>query len=476
MILQRREDDHQRELVVVPAELVEQIICYNHEGLGAGHQAAKTTSARSLRVLYWAGIKRDVRIYVAACPVCTKFMRIRQLPRAGLRPMDIGGKGESLAIDISGDQGSLPLTARANRYIITMIDWFTHIAVAVLLPDKSSDSIISAVLVNYILIHGTPHRILSDQGTSFESESFSNFCKLFRIHKIRTSGYRPQSNGMWERLNQTLKSFLRKILSVSIQSDCFRYINFAVFAYNTAEHSSTSLSPHFLTFGEEARLPADLVSGLPAQLAAQSSCLSPDPLTLHGLSTLMRSYSILSRTFAQVRENLHSCHHREKDRNDLGAVEHIFNPGDIICIRLQTRIRGFAKFAPTYSGPLTVERVRGVILTVREQSSGRVYNVHYDRASNPVWVPTTGLGLAQSVVETHSNPIENETEISENTELARNPEELLIRTRNGRDVRQRRESDYDYSFPIVQVSFVQVSSTVSQSRDSLHAHNPCGPR
>ena len=478
LILLRREDDPQRELVIVPAELVERIIRYNHEGLGAAHQAAKATSARTLRVFYWAGLKRDIQMYVAACPVCTKFFRVRQLPKAGLRPMDIGGRGECLAMDIVGGQGSLPLTARANRYILTMIDCFSRFAIAVPLPDQSSDSIISAVLGNYILVYGTPHRILSDQGTSFESESFSNFCKLFRIHKIRTSGYRPQSNGMCERFNQTLKSFLRKILSDSNRVDWDLYLNFAVFAYNTAEHSSTSFSPHFLTFGEEARLPADLVFGLPAHLAAQApSCSSPDPLVPHGLSTLMRSFSLLSRTFAEVREHLRSFHRREKDRYDLGAVEHLFKPGDTIRVRLKTRFRGPAKFAPSYSGPHTVERVRGVILTVREQSTGRVYNIHHDRASNPVWVPTTGPGLAPSAVETHSNPIENETEISENSQPARNPEELLIRTRSGRVVKQRYDSDYEYSFPIVQVSLAKpaVTARVIQCLLRFVLANPAAP-
>ena len=453
LIFLRREDDPQRELVVVPAGLVERIIRINHEGLGAAHQAAKATSARTLKVFYWAGLKRDIQMYVAACPVCTKFLRVRQLPKAGLRPMDIGGRGECLAMDIVGGQNSLPLTARANRYILTMIDCFSRFAIAVPLPDQSSDSIISAVLGNYILIYGTPHRILSDQGTSFESESFSKFCNLFRIHKIRTSGYRPQSNGMCERFNQTLKSFLRKILSDSNRADWDLYLNFAVFAYNTAEHSSTSFSPHFLTFGEEARLPADLVFGSPAHSASQSpSCSTPDPLAHHGISTLMRSFSLLSRVFSEVRENLRQFHRREKDRYDLGAVEHLFKPGDIIRVRLKTRFRGPAKFAPTYSGPHTVESVRGVILTVREHSTNRVYNIHHDRASNPVWVPTTGPGLAPQVVETDANPVENEHETIENSQPARNAEEALIRTRSGRAVRQRRDSDYEYQFPLIEFS------------------------
>ena len=133
--------------------------------------------------------------------------------------MDMGGRDECLAMDIVKGKGSLQLTARANRYILTMIDCFSRFAIAVPIPDKSSDSIISAVHGNYILNFGTPHRILTDQNISFESKSFSKLCKLFRIHNNRTSGYHPQSNGMCESSNQTFKSCLHKILSDSYRSD-----------------------------------------------------------------------------------------------------------------------------------------------------------------------------------------------------------------------------------------------------------------
>ena len=183
----------------------------------------------------------------------------------------------------------------------------------------------------------------------------------------------------------------------------------------------------------------------------------------------MRSFSLLSRVFSEVRENLRQFHRREKDRYDLGAVEHLFKPGDIIRVRLKTRFRGPAKFAPTYSGPHTVESVRGVILTVREHSTNRVYNIHHDRASNPVWVPTTGPGLAPPVVETDANPVENEKETIENSQPARNAEEALIRTRSGRAVRQRRDSDYEYQFPLIEFSLFKPSAFTS-----YHVFNPCG--
>ena len=96
-----------------------------------------------------------------------------------------------------------------------MIDCFSRFAVAVPLANQSASSITFAVLSHYITVYGTPRRILTNQGKHFESQEFTDFCSLFRIFKIRITAYHPQSTGICERFNQTLKFSLRKILSDS---------------------------------------------------------------------------------------------------------------------------------------------------------------------------------------------------------------------------------------------------------------------
>ena len=191
------------------------------------HQAPKATSAKIIFRFWWPEIKRDVRIYVACCPVCENFLKLRRSPRASLRSMDVGIRGDCLAMDIVGGMESFPLTPRNNRYILTIIDCFTRYALAIPLPDQSSESIINAVVGHYITIYGTPKRILTDQGRNFESEHFLNFCNLFRIAKIRKSAYHPQANGICERFNQTLKYSLMKILSVSQRTSWDLYLHFS---------------------------------------------------------------------------------------------------------------------------------------------------------------------------------------------------------------------------------------------------------
>ena len=64
--------------------------------------------------------------------------------------LDVGGRGECLAMDIVGGQGSLPQTARANTYILTMIDCFTCFAVAVPLSNQSlNQSFLQYLVITY---------------------------------------------------------------------------------------------------------------------------------------------------------------------------------------------------------------------------------------------------------------------------------------------------------------------------------------
>jgi transposase InsO family protein len=42
---------------------------------------------------------------------------------------------------------------------------------------------------------GSPIQVITDQGSQYESELFSELCKRLGIDKVRTSGYHPQCQG-----------------------------------------------------------------------------------------------------------------------------------------------------------------------------------------------------------------------------------------------------------------------------------------
>ena len=56
---------------------------------------------------------------------------------------------------------------------------------------------------------GVPHELLSDNGSNFISKVMQQFCTLTGMKQIKTSPYHPQTEGMVERFNATLKRLLR---------------------------------------------------------------------------------------------------------------------------------------------------------------------------------------------------------------------------------------------------------------------------
>ena len=57
---------------------------------------------------------------------------------------------------------------------------------------------------------GIPREILTDQESDFTSQLLAELYRLLHIHPIRTSPYHPQTDGLVERFNQTLKAMLRR--------------------------------------------------------------------------------------------------------------------------------------------------------------------------------------------------------------------------------------------------------------------------
>ena len=73
---------------------------------------------------------------------------------------------------------------------------------------------------------------------------------------MQTTAYNPNTNGICERTNDTIKRIVKKYVNKGHKDwDCF--ISKAVFSINTTAHSVTKFSPFFLAFNRQPNLRAD---------------------------------------------------------------------------------------------------------------------------------------------------------------------------------------------------------------------------
>ena len=124
----------------------------------------------------------------------------------------------------------------------------------------TADVVAKTLFEGVFLRFGAPLRILSDMGPEFESGLFRKLCELMRIDKIRTSAYKPSTNGLLERFHRCLNSLLAKVVSAN-QRDWPDHLQTVVSAYRSTQHEAIGMSPNRAFLGRDVRLPNDLVMG-----------------------------------------------------------------------------------------------------------------------------------------------------------------------------------------------------------------------
>ena len=92
-----------------------------------------------------------------------------------------------------------------------MVDQFTKWVECVPLPSQNTEETARAAINYFFSRFGFPYQIFTDRGTNFESNLFKQLCERLRIHKTRTTAFRPSANGQVERFNATLIAMLRTL-------------------------------------------------------------------------------------------------------------------------------------------------------------------------------------------------------------------------------------------------------------------------
>ena len=135
--------------------------------------------------------------------------------------------------------GPLPKSHSGKRFVLVVCDYATRYPEAVALRSIDAEHIAEALVQIFSRV-GVPEEILTDQGTHFMSQLLAEVYKLLRMKSIRTSPYHPQTDGLVERFNKTLKAMLRKT-AISEGKDWDKLIPYVLFAYREVPHASTAL-------------------------------------------------------------------------------------------------------------------------------------------------------------------------------------------------------------------------------------------
>ena len=142
----------------------------------------------------------------------------------------------------------LPETARGNKQLLVVGDYFTRFKISIPLPDMKAATVAEALSIHVICKFDVPRSLLTDRGSNFTSEYLKDVCGVLRVKQVWTTAYHPQTDGMVERFNATLCTMLKAYVSKA-QTDWDLFAGYVTKAYNAAYHPTLLTSPYQLLFG-----------------------------------------------------------------------------------------------------------------------------------------------------------------------------------------------------------------------------------
>lgn len=360
--------------LVVPQCVRDVVLHLSHSIPWAGHLGKNKTTARIKKYFYWPGLKADVTQFCKSCPVCQK-VSLKRPHRAPLQPLPvIGTPFERLGMDVLGP---VERSRSGNRFMLVITDYATRYPEVFPLRSVKAKPI-AAALVQLFSRVGFPAEVLTDQGTNFMSTLLKQVYRLLGIKSIRTTPYHPQTDGLTERFNQTLKQMLRKFVSESGR-DWDQWLPYLLFAYREVPQASTGFSPFELLYGYEVKGPLALLQGM-----WEGSNGGSEPTNV--VSYVFQMRERLQEMTSLAQKHLGEARVQQKTWYDPRARQRNLEVGQKVLVMLPSRE---SKLLAKWQGPYDVKKRLGPttyeISMPGQERSSRVLHVNLLKK----WVPRT---------------------------------------------------------------------------------------
>ena len=223
------------------------VIAQEHKALGG---AKGWALFKSLQEKY-KGITHEMcKLFCKHCPCCAKSQVDHQkTKRTRIQPIIARCVWFKITFDLicmitqaGGAEGEY-------LYLLTAIDHFSKYAYAWALKDKTADGV-AQELRRLFMMFGYPVTTQADNGSEFKG-MVAALMEEKAIIYTHGQPYKPQSQGVVERFNQTIQKRILALLVQYNETDWFNVLDKAVIAYNTTPHSTTGQTPYKIMYGQD---------------------------------------------------------------------------------------------------------------------------------------------------------------------------------------------------------------------------------
>ena len=229
--------------VIIPAKLQSAVL----QSLHMGHPGITRMKAIARSYFWWNGLDKDIEKLANLCESC---QAVKSSPAvAPLHPwVWPDAPWKRLHVDFAG-----PFLGRT---FLIVVDAHSKWPEVITMSSTTSQSTIE-VMRSLFSRYGLPEQLVSDNGTQFTSEEFTQFMKRNGVKHIRSAPYHPASNGLAERFVQTFKRAMKA--SEGEGKTLNQRLSQFLFSYRASPQATTNTSPSELFLGRALRTRLDLL-------------------------------------------------------------------------------------------------------------------------------------------------------------------------------------------------------------------------
>ena len=185
------------------------------------------------------------------CETCQRYGKTNPRPVVG---MSLSKEFNStVAMDLKFFHGDI---------ILHIIDLATRYSNCTFVPDKRKETIVEAVIFEWIRHFGVPGKFLTDNGGEFSNDDMRDMRENLNAEVTTTAAESSWSNGICERHNAIIACMMETIID---ETGCSRRV--ALGWCNNAKNSLSNhygFSPYQLILGRNPNFPSVLIDNLPA--------------------------------------------------------------------------------------------------------------------------------------------------------------------------------------------------------------------
>ncbi|OWY97885.1 reverse transcriptase, partial [Phytophthora megakarya] len=227
----RSGDDRDRLLrLVVPETLQSDVLHHYHTTLEGGHQRIGRTYQRIRNHVHWRGLYRSVQRYVGEFVDCKTGKGRPVIQGESPGNLQATYPFQIIAMD---HIPSLPRSNKGNTELLIWVDLFTGYVVAKASSSRTAQTVAESYEECVFRGFRASEIIRHDREPGVMSDFFRSFNKILGQRQRATMVYRPQANGIAERMVQPATGALKMYVHDLDQKDWGEYAERLMFAINT---------------------------------------------------------------------------------------------------------------------------------------------------------------------------------------------------------------------------------------------------